>query len=382
MNIAFLHRRYDRTGGTERDLYELVGQVLQFGHEVHLYCGEYRVPPQEGAVAHRVPYLRAGEMAKLLSFASLAPKAAGSGRHDVVISFSKVFRQDIIRCGGGTHRQFLQNIEQVRGPFSNTLKWPKDRAALYIEQRQFQKDNYRRIIAVSKMVKKELIHLYQVPEDKIDVIYDGVDAKLFSPDNQHLYRSSMRKKYGIHENSYLLLFVGSGFVRKGLEFLLRALGELKSADVKLLVVGADSNQDKFRGLASRLGVADNIVFAGLQKDVQRFYAAADVVVLPSVQEAFGNVVLEALASGLPVITTKNAGASEILKGRLRDYILDRHDNVREMARMIRELSDSRTRADLSTEARAIAGGFTFEANARAFEAACELFIREKAAAKQ
>jgi UDP-glucose:(heptosyl)LPS alpha-1,3-glucosyltransferase len=381
MNIAFLHRRYDRTGGTERDLYELVGRMLQFGHEVHLYCGEYRIPVQEGAIVHRVPYLKTGETAKLLSFASLAPQSALAGNHDLLVSFGKVFRQDIARCGGGTHRRYLEAMNRIRTPLKNMLKWPKDRAALYVEERQFRRENCRRVIAVSNIVKDELVQVYQVPEHAIDVIYDGIDTELFSPENREVYCSSIRRDYRIGDNDFLILFVGSGFLRKGLDFLLQAVAESKMTDMKLLIVGHDSNVSRFKQTAQRLGISDAVTFAGPQKDVHRFYAAADMLLLPSVQEAFGNVVLEALACGLPVITTKNAGASEILQGKLRDFILDRPDDIMNMARMVRELTHQDIRNELSPLARNVAEQHSFEANARAIEEICEKCLKYKLTAK-
>jgi glycosyltransferase involved in cell wall biosynthesis len=101
-----------------------------------------------------------------------------------------------------------------------------------------------------------------------------------------------------------------------------------------------------------------------------------------VQEAFGNVILEALACGLSVITTRNAGASEILEGSLRKYILSRHDDTQEMARMINELSDGNLRAGLAPLARQTAEKYTLEANAKAIEKLCGILTKERAAQKQ
>jgi UDP-glucose:(heptosyl)LPS alpha-1,3-glucosyltransferase len=231
-------------------------------------------------------------------------------------------------------------------------------------------------------VKDELVQVYQVPEHAVDVIYDGIDTELFSPENCREYRSSIREEYHIGDNDFLILFVGSGFLRKGLEFLLQTVAELKMPNVKLLVVGHDSNTSRFKHRADRLGIADAVNFAGTQKDVHRFYAAADLLVLASVQEAFGNVVLEALATGLPVITTRNAGASEILEGDLRDFILERPDDIMNMARMIRNLTRKDIRNELSSQARNVAEQHSFDANARAIESICEKCLTEKAAAKR
>jgi len=375
MNIAFLNRRYDNIGGTERDLYELAGWFLRFGHQVHLYCGEFRVSPQDGAVPHRVPFLRLGETAKFLSFAFFAPRAALAGGHDAVVSFGRVLGQDIVRCGGGTHRGFLDAIAEVRGAAANVIRWPKDRVVLAVEKRQFARGNHRRIIAISEVVKRELIDIYDVPADDIEVIYDGIDISMFRPENKGLYRAELRESLGIGAEEKVALFVGSGFLRKGLEFALDALALSRDRPVRLVVVGDDPNPARYRSLGGQLDTP--AVFVGPRKDVERFYGAADFLVLPSVQEAFGNVILEALACGLPVITTRKAGASEVLEGALREYILARHDDTREMSKMMDRLVDDGLRAELSALARQTAEKYTIEANARAIERLCERVVTEK-----
>ena len=118
------------------------------------------------------------------------------------------------------------------------------------------------------------------------------------------------------EKKKTLLFVGSGFQRKGLYFVIKALPlVLKQADVRLVVVG-QGNQKKADRLAEKLGVLDKISFVGPVKEVAPYYREADVFVLPSIYEPFSNACLEAMAYGLPIVTTEMNGASEdIIPGK-------------------------------------------------------------------
>jgi UDP-glucose:(heptosyl)LPS alpha-1,3-glucosyltransferase len=238
--------------------------------------------------------------------------------------------------------------------------------------------NCRRIIAMSNVVKKELMGFYHVPANKIEVIYNGVDTSVYHPRNRETYGAALREQFGIKPEHMLILFVGTGFLRKGLEFVLSALALLRDDRLRLLVVGRDAAQARYEEIARQLRLADAVVFAGPQKDIYRFYGAADIVALPSLQDPFGNVVLEALSSGVPAITTKNVGASEIMEGRLRDYILEQADDVQALAGMIRELTDRDLRVEISLLARKTAEKYSRENNARAMERLCRKVAEEKA----
>jgi UDP-glucose:(heptosyl)LPS alpha-1,3-glucosyltransferase len=172
---------------------------------------------------------------------------------------------------------------------------------LALEKRQFQARHYKRVLAVSKEVKRELLATYAIPEQKIAVIYNGVDSKRFHPALRQLVRERTRKQSGIPANAPTVLFVGNGFRRKGLDRLLKAWTLPQMKDTYLLVVGDDAQRSRYRVLAERQAKG-KIVFVDRRDNVESYYAAADVVALPAVQEAFGNVVLEALASGLPVVS--------------------------------------------------------------------------------
>jgi UDP-glucose:(heptosyl)LPS alpha-1,3-glucosyltransferase len=182
---------------------------------------------------------------------------------------------------------------------------------------------------VSEEVKRDIVAHYSVPEEKIIVIYNGVDQKRFHPGRRTEARPSVRERWKIPFDAPLVLFVGSGFRRKGLHRIISIWKSPGLRQVFLLVVGDDARIGHYQSWANSIAPG-RILFAGRRADVENYYAAADVVVLPALQEAFGNVVVEGLASGLPVLVSRHVGAAEILEGKLAQGIVDQVDDPKEL----------------------------------------------------
>lgn len=368
MRIAIAHKRLDLNGGTERDFYRTAEGLRDLGHQVHLFCAEFGVSPPEGTQPHRVPLLALGRTARLLSFAFLGPKMISPYNFDVIVSFGRMVQQDILRSGGGSHRVFLQKMAQGDGALRRL--WHRfsvyHRSVLAIEQRQYQPRSYKKILAVSREVKRELMTAYDVPDEKIAVIYNGVDHERYHPRNRHRPGEEIRRQWGIPRQTPLVLFVGSGFQRKGLDRLLRTWESPRLAGMSLMVVGEDANRERYSSWA-KTQAKGRVVFSGRQTNVEYYYGAADLLVLPAYQEAFGNVILEALASGLPVVTTRAVGAAEVLEGELAQGILASPDDPLEMEAKILRLLERDRWPVLSEHARRIGERYSWKNHFRELE---------------
>ncbi|MSP38879.1 MAG: glycosyltransferase family 1 protein [Deltaproteobacteria bacterium] len=327
MKIALAHKRLDLKGGTERDLFKTAEGLRDHGHDVHLFCAEYGVAPPAGVTAHRVSVLGIGRTARLWSFARRAPRLIEQSGCDVVIGFGRLIEQDILRCGGGTHRGFLARLGS-EGSAARRL-WQKvslyHRTLLALERRQYAAPRLQAIIAVSTEVKCDILENYPVADERIAVLYNGVDLERFHPAKRRQYGAEVRARWQIPADAPLVLFVGSGFRRKGLDRLLALWSLPEFGKIYLLVVGSDARLASYQARAE--GIAPRrIIFAGRQDDIEKYFAAADVVALPALQEAFGNVVLEALASGLPVLVSRDVGAAEVLTRTLSGSVVDDLDD--------------------------------------------------------
>lgn len=313
MQIALVHRRL-RGGGTETDLRRMASELVARGHGVELVVAKVdaEVP---GARVRRVPLVRGGRVARLLTFALLAPRYVSS-QTDVTIGFGRLARQDIVRVGGGTHASYLARMTAA-GLRRQTLG-PYHRAILALERRMFSPAGHRHVIAVSRLVQTEIVRDYAVPPAQISVLYNGVDLARFHPGRRAGDGLAIRQTLGIGDQS-LCLAIGTGFARKGFDLLLQRW-ESQPPAAHLVIVGDDERLARYQTWGARLGGRVHVV--GPQPDVERWLAAADLLVAPSRQEAFGNVVLEAMATGVPVVTSRLSGAAELIDGPLATLLID------------------------------------------------------------
>ncbi|MBI3991457.1 MAG: glycosyltransferase family 4 protein, partial [Candidatus Omnitrophica bacterium] len=192
------------------------------------------------------------------------------------------------------------------------------------------------------------------------VIYNGVDAERFHPKLKGAYRVPERKRLGISEDVLVLLFVGSGFERKGLRYLIKSLALIPAGQKIKLIVAGSGRITAYKGIARRYGVEEQISFLGPFSGVERLYAAADIFILPTIYEPFSNACLEAMVAGLPVITSKQNGVSELFTGELKQLILNNPSSGEEIAGKITLLFDGHRRESLGLQSRQIAGQFTWE----------------------
>jgi UDP-glucose:(heptosyl)LPS alpha-1,3-glucosyltransferase len=385
MKIALAHRRLEFRGGTERVFYRTAQGLRDRGHEVHLFCQQFRVDPPAGVAAHRVPGVSWPRTARLVSFALLAPSIIGRYDCDVVVSFDRLVKQDLFRSGGGPHKFFIDKMNKHGGQWKSL--WyglsPYHRLICVIERRQASSRGSRRIVVASEQVKHEMIEAFGIAGTKVVVIPNGVDHERFHPRLRRDSGQRIRRELGIGYDRRVVLFVGTGFRRKGLDRLLRLWQERSVPNTYLLVVGNDAHLSTYR---TAWRENPYVVFTGPKTNVEEYYAAADLLALPSVQEAFGNVILEGLAAGLPVVTMSGVGASDKIEGDLRAGILENDDDPAELRRKILALLDPGRWPSFSQQARQIAEHYSWDACLEQFEAVlfglCERADRDEASASE
>ena len=155
-------------------------------------------------------------------------------------------------------------------------------------------------IAVSDIVRDRLIR-WSVPARKITVVPNGLDVSELSFDPAA--RDRIRKQFGIAPDTYVIGALGRLDPNKRIDLTMEAAAPMLGEACKILVIGRGEDQDRLTAAAERLGVTDNVIFGGYQSDTRAMLSAFDLYVASSVQETFGLSVLEALASGLPVLYT-------------------------------------------------------------------------------
>ncbi len=359
MRIGLIARRFDPAGGgTERDLIITARILAEAGHEVRIFAAEIR-GEFAGPRVIRVPTPGFGRTLKLLAFAIRAAHMARDGGVEVVLSFARILDADILRSGGSAHSSYVAAARQWQsGPANVAMAVsPYHRVQMMIERRGFASRRLRRTIAVSDLVRKDLVAVFGLSPTTTVTLYNGVDRLRFQPAARENLRYIVRRELHLAEKTPMIAFAGNGFARKGLRFLIEAWPTI-DCTAHLVVAGTDRALPRYRKLAERACVSDRVHFLGAQSQIERIFAAADGLVLPSLFEPFGNVVMEAMAAGLPVLCSKACGAAELLDPAMRELIIDDPTDLSALAAGLNRLL--RVNGDLRSIARATAEKFTWD----------------------
>ena len=227
MRLAFVKKRFSLHGGAEQYLRTLLGELRKEGHDLHVLANHWTNEP--GFTFHKVEIIPVTSFLSVLSFSKNSAKALMRERFDCIVSFERTEYQDIYRAGDGCHKAWLEIRSEIE-PSYKRLSFsinPLHRYTLSIEKYIFE--NTPLIVVNSSMVKEQIRRYYGTSEDKITVAYNGVDLNRYSPVNRGRWRPGMRQAIGVGEHDKVILFVGSGFRRKGLETLLRSLPNVKKS---------------------------------------------------------------------------------------------------------------------------------------------------------
>lgn len=340
--------------GPERNLTDLIRHLLDLGHEVHLFLHRCRALPDPRVRLHRVPVLSVSSTLRILSFAREAGRRMAQGGFDIVHGFTQVYPQDVYFLGGGLQRHWLA-VKYPR-PLTRAgmcMIRPIHLAHLFLEREILRPENSRIIMANSHLCRGQLAEYYGVPPERVRVVHHGVDLSRFNPEVRGRFREDVRRALGFSRGDTAILFVANNFSRKGLRSLIEALARTRDRRMRLVVAGR-GNPQPFRKTAAALGVADQLIFTGPVHEVEMYYGAADLFALPTLYDPFANVCLEAMACGLPVITTRQNGASEIMKAGETGFILDDPGDVERLADALRTLQDPRVQREMGERAREVA----------------------------
>ena len=360
MKLALIRRRFTATGGAELYLQRLLAALLEAGHELHLFAEDWEGMPT-GVTVHR-QMVSGSRAQRPRLFAEAVREQIAHQSFDCVFSLERTLHQDVYRAGDGVHRMWLQRRRQFapwwRKPFVGFGAFHRTMSEL--EAQTLDPRNTRHVIVNSEMVREEILDRFAFPAERIHLVRNGVDVARF----QRGQRTETRARFGIGEHDFLLLFVGSGWERKGLRFILRALRKLQPHGMLEFTSGLRQGMREFQKAARRISddiytalsgvrranvittseefeppaerlkllvigkdrkprpTPPNVIFAGPMVDVENAYAAADLFIFLPIYEPSANVVFEALAAGVPVITSIQNGAAEMIDENVNGKVLE------------------------------------------------------------
>ncbi|HEX5393480.1 MAG TPA: glycosyltransferase family 4 protein [Rhodocyclaceae bacterium] len=312
MKLAIVRQKYTPFGGAERFVERALSALAGRGLDVTIITRKWKGGAQDGRKVRLCNPFHLGRLWRDWSFARGVQAIVAGGEFDLVQSHERIPGCQIYRAGDGVHATWLELRARSQSPLAAlvTRLQPWHRYTLAAESEMFRHSALRVVICNSRMVKDDIARRFGVAEDKLHVIHNGVDLDYFHPGLRDKHRQRVRAELGIAEDAPVVLFVGSGFERKGLFPLLQAMAALP--DAHLVVVGKDRQLKQAKAQAQRLGISPRTHFLGGQPDVCPYYGAADVFALPTLYDPFPNAVLEALACGLPTLTSPTSGAAELV----------------------------------------------------------------------
>lgn len=373
MKIALCFPGCHTRGGVERVVQASARYLASRNHEVHVFANEWEEDPSGKMQFHFVPMMRKPGFVRAPSFHRQVQKVLNPADFDVVNTHGcecptgQVFRVHSL------HRAWLETSKQFRSTLSlSRLKQqlnPLHPPLLKLEKKHFRERRYRRLIALTEDVKKDLQKYYDVPPADVDVVPNGFNEHDFNPQRRAERRDAMRQKLGLKPDEVAMLFVANELPRKGYPVLLAAMKQMSDVQrkqVKLFVVGRVDANDVM-SQAAAMGVAENVVACGSTNDVAAYHAAADLFVLPTQYEAFCLAILEALAGGLPVITTRVPGAYDAIQPGINGLLIDDPKSADALSAALVQLLDADRRAALSAAAPATVESYKWSSVMRRYE---------------
>lgn len=355
--VAIIRARYNPYGGAERFVQRALGALSNEAVSLTIIARDWQGTPAGEAMAnvrlHKVDPFYLGNVWRDASFGQAVLSYLRHGEFDLVQSHERIPGVQIYRAGDGVHAEYLaQRMSRANGSWQRlTLRCnPYHWHACRVERQMFRHPALEAVICNSTMVRNEIVAHFGVDPRKLRLIRNGVDLERFAPPSA-AERAQARTSLALPAEAPVFAFVGSGFERKGVADAIRTLAsESAPAQARLVIAGGDRRARRYRQLADQLGVGERVLFAGSLVDVRPVLHAADAFLLPTLYDPFPNAVLEALACGLPVVTSPKCGAAELIEAGVNGFVC-KPDDHRAMAI---ELSEILRRPGMRAEARSSA----------------------------
>jgi UDP-glucose:(heptosyl)LPS alpha-1,3-glucosyltransferase len=355
IGLAILNAEPGR-GGAERYTQDLAASLVARGNDVYLLAARFS-RDVEPARQVRLDGMAGGRVARYLAYQASLVEHLKTERYDIVHAMLPVRGCDLYHPHAGIEAHNLQNghlrhgspVRQVISRLTNQLN--RKRRVYAKTEGDLLEEDRSAVLCLSRAMQQIAEEHYDLKDGQSFVLINGVDLGKYDPSARPGIREEMRRKLGIEPGEVAALMVSNNFRLKGLKQAIQALHGLgpKGKRAKLVVVGREAVQG-YRRLANQFDVEEQVVFAGPTDDPQSFYAASDFFVLPTAYDSCSLVVLEAMAMGKPVITTRRNGACEAMVDGVHGFVIDDQADMEGLCEAWGEMLDDGLRGKMSEAA--------------------------------
>jgi UDP-glucose:(heptosyl)LPS alpha-1,3-glucosyltransferase len=344
--IAVVIPKYGLLGGAEQTTPELTERLAnQTEYDFHILANSWQTS-STSLKFHKIPIFSFPKFLTTLSFAYFVQRQINRNNFSLVHSHERIFTADIFTMHGIPHRYWVHNIRRKKMSLY-------DLATAWVEKELVYNGHCKKFIAVSSLTKDIFLQEYNINPDKVAVINPGVDLNDYAQHNKDSVRNAIRRELGINIADPVILFVSMNYEIKGLDDILFSLAKLKTQNCKFkFIVAGKGNIKKYTKMAQDAQIISDVIFTGpVNKDkIIKLYLASDLYIMLSKFDTFGNVVLEAMAAGLPVIISSNVGAKDLVQEGGNGFIISNTSDSDYIAAKITMLLDKNIRRQLAEAA--------------------------------
>ncbi|MGV3346943.1 glycosyltransferase family 4 protein [Enterobacteriaceae bacterium LUAb1] len=338
IRLAIVRQKYRPDGGAERFIARSLEALDQRILDLNVITRQWQGGISSDWHIHLCNPAKWGRISRERGFARAAKQLWQKEAFDLVQSHERIAGCDIYRAGDGVHRRWLEQRARILPAWRGKRLFASryHRYVMSAEREMYQDPALKAVICNADMVRREIMADFGLTGEKVHVVYNAIDSEKFTPGSEPA-RLTTRAQLDIPAQAHVLIYVGSGFERKGLAAALQALAK---TDSYLLVIGKDKGSRRYESLATSLGCHARVRFLGIQSNTLPWYQAADGLLLPTLYDPFPNVILEAMACGLPVITSTSCGGAEFIREGENGFVCDALD-IAALRMAIQSLATSR-----------------------------------------
>lgn len=334
MKLAFCLFKYFPFGGLQRDFVHIAQACQDRGHSIHVYAMSWEGDLPSGFIVSLIRSRGITNHQRCENFSKSLTKLFEREQFDLIIGLNKMQNLDVYYAADPCYK-----AKVMEGKGSIYRLGPRYRSYLRLEKAVFDPSSKTLILLISEKERAKYIQYYDTPEERFHSLPPGISRDRIITDNVEAIRKETRNVLNVSDDEFLLLMVGSAFKTKGLDRSLLALAGLPERlrkKTRLFVIGK-GKVAPFQNMAKRLKIPEHLYFLGAREDVPKFMVSADLLLHPAYSENTGTVLIEAMASGLPVLASdicgyafhvKNAGAGLLIPSPYHQQTFN--DLLREM----------------------------------------------------